>query len=45
MDRNQFQQLINEIIQTKREIIEKLEQIRCGLIDIEVEVEKIMDRK
>ena len=41
MDSNQLQQLINEIIQTKRDIIEKLEEIRRGGIDIETEIEKL----
>jgi len=41
MDNNQLQQLINEIIQMKREIINKLDEIRCGGIDIETEIEKL----
>lgn len=45
MDANQFQQLINEIIQTKTEIIAKLEEIRYTLIDVETEIKKIRNRE
>ena len=40
MDKEQFQVLIDVIINMRMEIVEKLEAIRCGLIDIEVLVEK-----
>jgi len=40
MNNPQFQILIQELQIIKNDIIEKLEEVRCGLIDIESEVEK-----
>jgi hypothetical protein len=39
MTDHQLQRLIDELIQTKKEIVDKLEEVRCGLIDIEILVE------
>jgi len=35
MDDQQFQILIQELQTAKQEIIDKLEEIRCGIIDVE----------
>ncbi len=41
MNDKQFELLIQELQICKNEIIEKLEEIRYGVIDVETEVEKI----
>ena len=43
MTDHQLQVLINEFIQAKTEIIKKLEEIRCGGIDIETEIERLKE--
>lgn len=40
MNEQQFETLLQEIQMTKHAIVEKLEEIRCGLIDIETSQEK-----
>jgi len=38
MTGEQFKIFITEIITMKKEIIDKLEEIRCGLMDVEDEI-------
>lgn len=38
MDNQQFNILIQELHQIKKEIIDKLEEIRCGIVDVEDEI-------
>ena len=40
MDEHQFSVLIEVIDNCKTEIIEKLEEIRCGLIDVESKIKE-----
>lgn len=41
MTESQLERLINQINQMKNEIITKLEEIRCCVIDAETEIETI----
>ena len=41
MDEHQFAVLIEVIDNCKYEIIKKLEEIRCGIIDVEEEIQKV----
>ena len=43
MDQHQFDILIQELQICRNEIIEKLEEIRCGNIDIKNAVQKLID--
>ena len=41
MDEHQFAVLIEAIDNCKYEIIKKLEEIRCGIIDVEEEIQNL----
>lgn len=41
MDKEQFQYLIAQLECMQKSIVDKLEEIRCGIIDIENEIEKV----
>lgn len=43
MEDQQFQRLLQELLANHRELIAKLEGIRCGLIDVETASEAIKD--
>ena len=45
MHDHQFQILIQELQIFKDEIIKKLEEIRCGTIDVEEEIQKFTQKK
>jgi len=42
MDQHQFDILIQELHICKKEIVDKLEEIRCGNVDIENAVQKLI---
>lgn len=41
MDDTQFNDLIKELLNLKTGIIDKLDEIRCGIIDVESEIQNI----
>ena len=43
MNEQQFNILIQELQIIKNDITEKLEEIRCGIIDVETEVQKLSE--
>jgi len=44
MDNRQFAILIEAIDNCKYEIIKKLEEIRCGIVDVENEIQKLTQK-
>ena len=44
MNNQQFEILIEQIQIAKNDIIEKLEEIRCGIIDVETECAKCSNK-
>ena len=45
MDEHQFAILIEAIDNCKCEIVKKLEEIRCGIIDVEEEIQNLPRKK